>query len=40
MRHPKVKEGAGLGLNERGQSPVDAAYRSIGYTSNESGSWA
>ena len=32
--------GNGLMLNERGQSLVDAAYRAIGYTSNESGVWA
>jgi len=31
--------GAGTGLNERGQSLVDAAYRSLGYTSNATGSW-
>ncbi len=32
--------GNGLMLNERGQSLVDAAYRAIGYTTNESGVWA
>ncbi len=32
--------GPGLMLNERGQSLVDAAYRSLGFTSNEGGVWA
>ena len=32
--------GNGLMLNDRGQSLVDAAYRAIGYASNESGVWA
>ena len=32
--------GAGLLLNERGQSLVDAVYRTLGYTSNRSGAWA
>jgi len=27
-------------LNERGQSLVDAAYRCLGYRSNQSGVWA
>src|SRR5437588_3511730 len=31
--------GDGLGLNSRGQSLIDAAYLSLGYTSNASGSW-
>jgi CubicO group peptidase (beta-lactamase class C family) len=31
--------GPGLGLNARGQSLVDAAYLSLGYTSNASGAW-
>src|SRR6266566_3531505 len=31
--------GQGLGLNARGQSLVDAAYLSLGYTSNAGGSW-
>lgn len=31
--------GQGTGLNERGQSLVDAAYRSLGCTSNASGGW-
>jgi CubicO group peptidase (beta-lactamase class C family) len=31
--------GAGLMLNERGQSLVDAAYRTLGFSSNESGVW-
>jgi CubicO group peptidase (beta-lactamase class C family) len=33
------KHGGGVGLNSRGQSLIDAAYRSLGYTSNASGSW-
>lgn len=32
--------GAGIMLNERGQSLVDAAYRCLGYRSNASGVWA
>lgn len=32
--------GSGLGLNDRGQSLVDAAYRSLGYRGTESGRWA
>lgn len=31
--------GVGAGLNSRGQSLVDAVYRSLGYTSNASGVW-
>ena len=31
--------GEGLGINQRGQSLVDAAYLSLGYTSNASGAW-
>ena len=31
--------GQGLGLNERGQSLIDAAYLSLGYNSNASGVW-
>lgn len=31
--------GQGVMLNERGQSLVDAAYRSLGYRSNQSGRW-
>jgi CubicO group peptidase (beta-lactamase class C family) len=31
--------GSGLGLNARGQSLIDAAYRSLGYRSNASGRW-
>jgi hypothetical protein len=31
--------GQGMGLNERGQSLVDATYFSLGYTSNASGVW-
>lgn len=33
------KMGEGIGLNERGQSTVDATYRSLGYQSNASGTW-
>jgi CubicO group peptidase (beta-lactamase class C family) len=33
------KMGAGAGLNERGQSLVDAVYRSLGYQSNAAGTW-
>jgi CubicO group peptidase (beta-lactamase class C family) len=33
------KMGPGTGLNERGQSLVDAAYLSLGYTSNAAGAW-
>jgi CubicO group peptidase (beta-lactamase class C family) len=32
--------GASILLNERGQSLVDAAYRALGFKSNESGVWA
>lgn len=32
--------GKGILLNSRGQALVDAAYRSLGYASNESGAWA
>jgi hypothetical protein len=31
--------GAGILLNQRGQSLVDAAYTSLGYRTNESGNW-
>lgn len=31
--------GQGMGLNERGQSLVDAVYSSLGYSSNTSGIW-
>ena len=31
--------GAGILLDERGQSLVDAAYRSLDYTSDTSGAW-
>lgn len=34
------KHGAGVGLNDRGQSLIDAAYRSLGYTTNAYGTWA
>jgi len=33
------KMGPGLGLNPRGQSLVDAVYISLGFRSNQSGSW-
>lgn len=33
------KMGQGLGLNNRGQSLVDATYLSLGYTPNATGSW-
>jgi CubicO group peptidase (beta-lactamase class C family) len=33
------KMGQGIGLNARGQSLVDATYRSLGYTSDASGGW-
>jgi len=32
--------GQGTGINERGQSLVDAVYETLGYASNASGSWA
>ncbi|MEQ9146010.1 MAG: serine hydrolase domain-containing protein [Parvibaculaceae bacterium] len=32
--------GVGILLNDRGQSLIDAAYRSLGYRSNASGCWA
>ncbi len=31
--------GDGLGLNSRGQSLINAAYLSLGYSSNASGAW-
>lgn len=31
--------GGGVGLNDRGQSLVDAAYRAVGYRGSESGVW-
>lgn len=34
-----TKHGPSLGIDERGQSLVDAAYRSLGYTTNAYGSW-
>jgi hypothetical protein len=33
------KQGRGVLLNERGQSLVDATYRSLGYGTNECGRW-
>jgi CubicO group peptidase (beta-lactamase class C family) len=33
------KMGGGVALNPRGQSLIDATYRSLGYPSDESGSW-
>lgn len=34
------RHGSGAGLNERGQRLVDAAYRSVGRTTDASGTWA
>jgi CubicO group peptidase (beta-lactamase class C family) len=34
------KQGRGVGLNERGQSLVDAVYQALGYRSNRGGRWA
>jgi CubicO group peptidase (beta-lactamase class C family) len=34
------KHGGGAGLNERGQSLIDAAYRSLGYQTDAYGTWA
>jgi CubicO group peptidase (beta-lactamase class C family) len=34
------KHGAGVGLNDRGQSLIDTAYRSLGFTTDAYGSWA
>jgi CubicO group peptidase (beta-lactamase class C family) len=34
------KHGAGAGLNERGQSLIDAVYRSLHYTTDAYGTWA
>ncbi|HTZ70917.1 MAG TPA: serine hydrolase, partial [Acetobacteraceae bacterium] len=31
--------GAGILINDRGQSLVDATYKSLGYTTNASGAW-
>ena len=31
--------GPGILMNERGQSLIDAAYQSLGLTSNQSGAW-
>jgi CubicO group peptidase (beta-lactamase class C family) len=31
--------GRGIVINDRAQALVDAVYRSLGYTSNETGSW-
>ena len=33
------RHGSGVGLNDRGQSLIDAAYRAIGYSSCEPGFW-
>ena len=33
------RHGSGVGLNERGQSLVDAAYRAVGFETSDSGSW-
>ena len=35
-----TRHGSGAGLNERGQRLVDAAYRSVGCTTDASGGWA
>jgi CubicO group peptidase (beta-lactamase class C family) len=40
LGYAMTKMGKGILLNDRGQSLVDAAYRSLGYTSNETGAWA
>lgn len=34
------KHGTGAGLNARGQSLIDAAYRSLGYRTDAYGTWA
>lgn len=34
------KMGAGITVNERGQNLIDAAYRSLGYTTDASGTWS
>jgi CubicO group peptidase (beta-lactamase class C family) len=31
--------GPGTGLNDRGQSLVDATYRALGHTTNQRGAW-
>lgn len=33
------RHGSGVGLNERGQGLIDAAYRSLGFSSSEPGFW-
>lgn len=33
------RHGSGVGLNERGQGLIDAAYRSLGFTSDQPGFW-
>jgi CubicO group peptidase (beta-lactamase class C family) len=33
------RHGSGVGLNERGQSLIDAAYRSLGFSSSAPGFW-
>lgn len=33
------RHGSGVGLNERGQGLIDAAYRSLGFTSSDPGFW-
>jgi CubicO group peptidase (beta-lactamase class C family) len=35
-----TRMGRSILLNDRGQSLVDAAYRSLGYRSNETGAWS
>ncbi len=33
------RHGSGVGLNERGQALIDAAYRAVGFTSSDAGCW-
>ena len=33
------RHGSGVGLNERGQSLIDAAYRAVGFSSSDAGYW-
>lgn len=39
MGYTMNRMGSGVALNDRGQSLVDAAYKALGYSSNESGVW-
>jgi hypothetical protein len=34
-----TRQGSGLGINERGQSLVDAVYRALGYRRIKGGIW-